>query len=269
MTKQTHLNDLGPIPQPESQQQNITPTLNTNIHRSTVESHLKHQGEANKKNAYTGILDSQSIVANFRQRMTTNIAAGEALLSSGNVPANVNLEEFRKVLNIYRKTLREIRTLESSSFTYNVVYAGEAGGVTRFNPTTGYIDVVIQRGRDTNHSNGLIAHELKHAYQFEKGKISFTPQGFAGSLTDITDEVEAYNRQSYIEKGVLHRNWTADDVVNFGNANGIPDYALLPRDKRSFSGRHKKRLIRDTKNAARQNQPPPEIYHKMLRYYRR
>lgn len=40
----------------------------------------------------------------------------------------------------------------------------------------------------------IIAHELKHAYQFETGEISFGLHENGFPFYDITDEIEAYKR---------------------------------------------------------------------------
>jgi len=46
-------------------------------------------------------------------------------------------------------------------------------------------------------NTGAFAHELKHAFQFETGKLSFGPGGKrGGDLFDLQDEVEAYARGS-------------------------------------------------------------------------
>jgi len=39
-----------------------------------------------------------------------------------------------------------------------------------------------------------IAHELKHAYQFEVGELSFGSNGKGGLLYNLEDEITAYNR---------------------------------------------------------------------------
>lgn len=64
-----------------------------------------------------------------------------------------------------------------------------------------------------------MAHELKHLYQFEIGTLSFDKEtGRAGYLYDATDEIEAYNRQSYYIGMVRIRNMTAADIRNLNPA---------------------------------------------------
>lgn len=61
---------------------------------------------------------------------------------------------------------------------------------------------------------GLIGHELKHAYQFTQGEISFnSTNGNAGLLYDIHDEYNAFLRQACINSGVKYK----DELKNYSN----------------------------------------------------
>lgn len=49
----------------------------------------------------------------------------------------------------------------------------------------------------TNVGNTTLVHELKHAYQFETGTLSFSLRaGYGGIYYDYHDEVEAFKRVS-------------------------------------------------------------------------
>ncbi|MOA01944.1 hypothetical protein D3C78_1213730 [compost metagenome] len=70
-------------------------------------------------------------------------------------------------------------------------------GATDFDFRTGYIVISMPTGGGF----GLLAHELKHAYQFETGKFSIGREIKNNTippflLYDKTDEVEAYQRGS-------------------------------------------------------------------------
>ena len=56
--------------------------------------------------------------------------------------------------------------------------------------------VVLNVERKTSDEMGLLAHELKHAFQFEMSKLSIVPRNQKGSffIYDKHDEVEAYKR---------------------------------------------------------------------------
>ena len=95
----------------------------------------------------------------------------------------------------YQKALDELRELEKSSQVYHIskknvslVYKGE----TSYDLKNNYVNISF----DGNVEN--LAHELVHAYQFEIGDLSFMEtDGLSGILYDISDERNAYKRQSY------------------------------------------------------------------------
>ncbi|MBQ2090497.1 MAG: hypothetical protein II466_02700 [Bacteroidales bacterium] len=101
-----------------------------------------------------------------------------------------------KSIKEFRATLKEISILSDSNQLYDITTGG----------------IIDQNGScisDTNyeHSNNsvlisladnnifTIAHELKHAFQFEIGQINFTVGPY--STIDKTDEIEAYVRGEY------------------------------------------------------------------------
>ncbi|ALM50535.1 hypothetical protein AMR72_17580 [Flavobacterium psychrophilum] len=98
---------------------------------------------------------------------------------------------------IINQTLSELDALESSSQLYNLIEkssdvgSGASGNVQYSN---GKVNVNIAG----SFSMGLFGRELKHAYQFESGSLSFNlSNGNGGVLYDLQDEVEAYNRGSF------------------------------------------------------------------------
>ena len=103
-----------------------------------------------------------------------------------------------QLLNAFKQTIRELRRLKRSKDIFTIVFDSTIeGGDTRWEDN----GVLIRISDKTDY--GLIGHELKHAYQFMEGKISFNKsKGDAGELYDITDEEEAFKRQAYI-RGVL------------------------------------------------------------------
>ena len=109
---------------------------------------------------------------------------------------NRNLSELESVRG-------EINTLESSGQVYDIRrdnslnIDSQAPGTGEYrsgfyvNPKTGIFEIVLG-----DSSLGSLAHELKHAYQFETGAISsgFNKKGIP--FYDKTDEMEAYLRGS-------------------------------------------------------------------------
>ena len=99
--------------------------------------------------------------------------------------------------NELQSALDELSILESSDQLYHIEY-GNTSGYNR-NGEIGYDTkndmVSITMTYSSNISD--IAHELKHAYQFEVGELSFDSKtGGYGVLYDITDELAAYKRGS-------------------------------------------------------------------------
>ncbi|WP_046759288.1 RHS repeat-associated core domain-containing protein, partial [Kordia jejudonensis] len=100
-------------------------------------------------------------------------------------------------INRLNQTLTELDALENSEQVYNLVtnspdVVGDKAGNITYDTDTGEVNVNVANG----YTSGLFAHELKHAYQFETGALSFGQGGNGGLLYDIQDEVEAYRRGS-------------------------------------------------------------------------
>lgn len=130
--------------------------------------------EAKAKNENTGVLEKKKLKLEQKQKEWEGV-----------------LQEYSALEN--SKQVYNIITGVKNGPVFNDLPAG-AGGVTRFNKNTGAVDILIvdrQGGSDLEE----LVHELKHAYQFENGQISFNYEtGKAGSLYDIQDEVEGYQR---------------------------------------------------------------------------
>ena len=104
-------------------------------------------------------------------------------------------------INVLNQTITELDALESSDQVYNLVtnspeVTGDQGGNITYNTDTGEVNVNVGNG----YSTGLFGHELKHAYQFETGALSFGQNGNGGILYDVQDEVEAYARGAFFRE---------------------------------------------------------------------
>ncbi|WP_082084347.1 RHS repeat-associated core domain-containing protein [Flavobacterium sp. 316] len=100
----------------------------------------------------------------------------------------------------------EISELECSTQVYDLVYdsngtqrdyatgSSTTSNTTGFNFTNGNVEITISSGT----SIGLFAHELKHAFQFEKGEFSIGKRipnvPYSNLFYDKQDEIDAYNR---------------------------------------------------------------------------
>ena len=99
-------------------------------------------------------------------------------------------EEQRKE---YTAALNELSVLENSEQMYHIQDIGstynQIKGGTYYNSKDNSICI------DYNGQTANLAHELKHAYQFEIGELSFKKTGKSfGELYDINDEVDAHKR---------------------------------------------------------------------------
>ena len=128
------------------------------------------------------------------------------------------------------EALTEISALEASETVYyiNSDYQDQADGTsgnTSYDASNNRINV------DVSQSYGLagLAHELKHAYQFETGKVDFVKTtGGPGLLYDITDEVSAFRRQFAFNPNSLGNINSFSQINSFSVRRLNPNYANLP-----------------------------------------
>ena len=83
----------------------------------------------------------------------------------------------------------QVYTIDKSTKFFKGGKHENAGGVISFNTQTNTVDIIYD-GRF-----GALSHELKHAYQFEIGELTFCNNGNAGFAYDIYDELDSWNRE--------------------------------------------------------------------------
>ena len=152
-----------------------------------------------------------SLVSDIDKRQAknnSNIAKKEAALANAGLSEKKirNLNKNISELKANNASLEEVRTeieiLRNSSQIYNVVrdnslnVSGDILGLgaetrsgARYNVDTDMFDVLLG-----DNSLGLLAHELKHAYQFETGAYSTGYLSNGAPFYDKSDEIEAYQR---------------------------------------------------------------------------
>ncbi len=142
---------------------------------------------------------------------------------------NASLEEVRT----------EIETLRNSSQVYNVVrdnslnvsgdifgFGAETRSGARYNVDTDMFDVLLG-----DNSLGLLAHELKHAYQFETGAYSTGYLSNGAPFYDKSDEIEAYKRGELFGISAPRRLPSLYDKIQDGPKsvdNFVPDIRSNP-----------------------------------------
>lgn len=103
----------------------------------------------------------------------------------------------------YKKVKKELIKLEEADEVFCIrmgdnITSENGGGNFIYNKETGQFDVNISNYGDFN-TDGKLAHELKHAYQYLEGKLGFDiskKNNIPIVAYDINDEYEAYNRQA-------------------------------------------------------------------------
>lgn len=112
---------------------------------------------------------------------------------------NKEMSELSDRFNKFQSVLDEISILRESTQIYNIKrivssYTPDYTGTTiiggsSYNRLTDEFDIEI-----CDNTLGILAHELKHAYQFETGAFSSGSRKNGDPFYDQTDEFEAYDR---------------------------------------------------------------------------
>ena len=133
-------------------------------------------------------------IDDMRRRNNAEIAryeAGRTAKNSKRTDRKIKKAEARNAR--LDQVTKEIAALRDSDQLYGITISNgnDGNGAFVYNEEAGTMDVLIPADSPL----GLFAHELKHAYQFEKGELGATPLGEGWNfLYDITDERAAYAR---------------------------------------------------------------------------
>jgi hypothetical protein len=219
----------------------------------------------------TGMIieDPDELVKEQKAQLNQNLSYIQNALNGEGLSEGMSAA-LNKLAGAFQSSISEISTLEKSDQVYSVHYGeGKEGGV-QYNNKTGAIDIGIGKG---DASTGLIGHELKHAYQYEKGQISLvTDNSGYGKLYDITDETAAYNRERAFGAGIqffqtpnavvngypLQMN--DNDVRSFGNSMTPPAYQTLPNGPIDINSKEGKALRQQTIEVGRTGTAVKEVY---------
>jgi len=123
---------------------------------------------------------------------------------------------------------KEIAALRDSDQLYGITISNgnDGNGAFVYNEEAGTMDVLIPADSPL----GLFAHELKHAYQFEKGELSAGPVhgGMGNFLYDFTDEKAAYERGKMF--GHYVSDWKGRDSYK-----GLPSQSITVYSANGFT----------------------------------
>ena len=144
---------------------------------------------------------STAIVAAIEQQSFKQLIESIGRVVSGlcSYISSGNKERLKEAFNATKanaQTIDEIETLKSSQTAYDIEVKSsisddkEVKGISYYKWKTGKFKIEILDDK----AFGWIAHELKHAYQFETGKLSSGTKNDGLPFYDKDDEREAYAR---------------------------------------------------------------------------
>jgi hypothetical protein len=89
----------------------------------------------------------------------------------------------------------DLRTFVTE-YDYEIPGVLKKRGFNFYNIGTEAVTVAVDASLeiDSDEFIGILAHELKHCFQFEIGELTFSKNGGAGIAYDFNDEVAAHKR---------------------------------------------------------------------------
>jgi hypothetical protein len=126
-------------------------------------------------------------------------------------------------LNTNYSTVKgEINEMASSSQEYHINSSFGNEGSIDFDWSSKAVNINFNSGSTNALAN--FAHELKHGFQFETGKVSLVPNSGGGDLYDLQDEAEAYTRMQMFGKysgQTIDANWVKSHGRQTGGYAGL------------------------------------------------
>ena len=159
-------------------------------------------------------------LSDLSRRFLSTISAKTSLIETIQMRLTQNL--LQSAINDYWSAIGELVTMAASDQGYNIIMSNVYNngmtpdyirGGSYFNMDTGLFDLVVP----SDGVPGLLAHELKHGYQFDIGALSSGHARTGKPFYDINDELEAYQR------GALF----GADMMNLDELSSDPQYYLL------------------------------------------
>lgn len=179
--------------------------------------------------------DFKDFIKDIIQRTATKIKNKEA--------KGKNVEDLKKQKQEFELTLAELNQLENSQQDYILdfyheprSYLGGSFGWQvsyKLNRQT-YYDVGLIRVNMGNGGKfyGKLAHELKHAFQYENHQISYNYSGIDDfNFHNIAEEVEAYQRTWYFDKEELALEKPDEVDATWVMNKHLQYYASLAKDE--------------------------------------
>lgn len=162
------------------------------------------------------ISDPNGVYLQYKMALNEQIRTTQNLIN--NPPSFLRAEQIANLqikLAALNEAKSDIAILENSPRTFHFLSSSSANNGEIYydlvnNRVVIELPATIQNSPALN--LGLKAHEVRHAVQFEQGKLSFNKNtGKAGVLYDLQDEVECYKIQYNIDSGV------SNGTINLNN----------------------------------------------------
>lgn len=210
---------------------------------------------------------SEKLYNEYKTEINNRINSINSKISSESNGRKLN--KLEKSLEMYQNIANELDVLEKSTEIYRIRYGKDEfasttkpgsnldiGGSIGYNFNTLEIDISVKSYHNMFTPIQMIAHELKHAFQFENYQLNFTENAVGnggGNVYDRTDEQEAFSRQNLfgtyqvnpIEESKNYDLPKNNKVVHSSSINGqfINNTYLGPEsDLYYYSGYHQKQL---------------------------
>jgi RHS repeat-associated protein len=182
-----------------------------------------------EKQANKQIQKEQKRQMKLNKQIAKRMAKGK---NTDKLDAQLTKSQYRQ--SLLNQTISEIDELRASNNIYNVntsYVSPDSDGSTEYGGVDANGNYIININVSSSYnSNGGLAHELVHGYQFETGQIDFHSDKIQrGALYDIFDEVSAFTRQfAFTNNPLFFGGATASYVRRLTNQRGEYIYKTLP-----------------------------------------
>ena len=164
---------------------------------------------------------------------------GDSIVLSG---TNEQKKKLSELIDQFKTRLPEqYKQLNNSSIKYNLQYSSDkgdgSGGSFTYDPTKGFFNVNISNDDSDFSDIEVLGHELKHAQQFEEGKLGFLLDLQTKEVTplayDLVDEIEAARQAELFSVYPRSNEQLERDVSSL--------YSSLPRNSQYVKSEFRKK----------------------------
>lgn len=165
----------------------------------------------------TGLKDPNNIISNLGADITNNmkylIDHGNTLISDN----TISQQGYNRMLSTYNTVINIMSAIDNSGYNFRIEYAdletsnNQASGGLYKESDGNYVIAIDASNLPSSGVNGLIIHELYHAYQVINGQIGFDNSGNP-TMIGMEDEIAAYQLQYNFDAGAAGTPKTATEA---------------------------------------------------------